>query len=61
MATLAALNHTYKVLGRFDRPIAMVVAGILGPEVTSFDGNNRPPDVIVPSTEYMATGPNAAG
>jgi predicted permease len=53
-----ALNQTFKVLSPFDRPIAIVVAGILGPDVTSFDGNNRPPDVIVPSTEYMATGPN---
>ena len=41
------LNRTFRVDG--PRPMDIIVAGILAPEVASFDLNNEPPDLIAPA------------
>jgi predicted permease len=41
--------------GQAPRPIEIV--GVLGPEVTTFDLNNPPPDLVVPAIDSGPTGP----
>jgi len=46
---------------RLERPqghVDLQVVGILGPEVTSFDLNNRPPDLVIPVQGPPRGGPN---
>lgn len=39
-------------------PLDVHIVGILGSSVSSFDLNNRPPDLVVPKQGPMVTGPN---
>jgi len=39
-------------------PLDIHIVGILGPAVSSFDLNNRPPDLVTPQQGATVTGPN---
>lgn len=45
------LGRSYKVLTVSGKATTLEVVGILGPESTSFDLNNEPPDIVVPDVE----------
>ena len=51
-----AIGRTYEVTGT--RRQRIVVVGIMGPAVASFDLNNRPPDAVVPEVPPQKVGPN---
>lgn len=45
------VGRTFKVLTFSGKTTTAEVVGILGPEATSFDLNNEPPDIVVPELE----------
>lgn len=60
----SAFHRDPGVLGsplRIERPrdvVTVHIVGILGPEVTSFELNNRPPDLVIPRRGPARVGPN---
>jgi predicted permease len=54
---LAVVGRTYKVLTISGKTTTVEVVGILGPEATSFDLNNEPPDIVVPELEPAPVAP----
>ncbi len=50
------IGRTYSISGR--QPQRIVIVGILGPAVASFDLNNRPPDAVVPAVPPAIVRPN---
>jgi predicted permease len=52
----AVLGRTFATRGRATQSV--VVVGIMGPEVASFDLNNRPPDGVAPELPPQRIGPN---
>jgi predicted permease len=51
------VGRSYSVLTIRGTVTTIEVVGILGPEATSFDLNNEPPDIVVPDLEPARVGP----
>lgn len=50
------IGRAYQMSGRQAQQI--LVVGVIGPAVTSFDPDNRPPDAVVPEVPPATVGPN---
>lgn len=53
----SVVGRSYRVLTIRGTTTTVEVVGILGPEATSFDLNNEPPDIVVPDVEPEPVGP----
>lgn len=57
-SALAVIGRSYRVMGPNGQSRMVQIVGILGSEVTSFDVNNEPPDLVVPSAGQSRPGRN---
>jgi putative ABC transport system permease protein len=54
----SVIGRSYAIRQPAGGSARIVVAGILGPEATSFDLNNEPPDIVVADVPVTTFGPN---